>query len=265
MRVIVTRPDRDAQAWVRDLGASGHEAVALPLIQIGAIANAAPVVSAWGRLQNYVAVMFVSGNAVDYFFADKPGSVPGFIQGVALKTRAWATGPGTSRALLRAGVDPACVDAPALDAVQFDSENLWHRVSNQVRVGDRVLIVRGGDGSSGSYASAGLGRDWFANRLTSVGAEVDFVATYQRSLPQFSDADMALARDAATDGSVWLLSSTEALANLKNWLPQQSWGHARALATHSRIAAAAKAAGFGVVQESRPTLTGVVASIESMA
>ena len=265
MRVIVTRPDRDARAWVRDLLASGYDAFALPLIQISAIADVTPVANAWGRLHDYVGVMFVSGNAVDYFFSGKPSSALGFNQGPALKTRAWATGPGTSRALLRAGVDPVLVDAPALDAAQFDSENLWHRVRDQVHVGDRVLIVRGGDGASGSHASEGLGRDWFANRLASVGAVADFVATYQRSSPQFTPADLDRARHAAEDGSVWLLSSTEAVANLKAWLPEQRWSHARALATHPRIAAAATAAGFGVVQESRPTLAAVVASIESMA
>jgi uroporphyrinogen-III synthase len=265
MRVIVTRPDHDARAWVRDLLASGHDAVALPLIQIGAIDDVTPVVNAWSRLHAYVGVMFVSGNAVDYFFSAQPSSAIGFDKGAALKTRAWATGPGTSRALLRAGVDPGRVDAPALDAAQFDSENLWHRVSDQIHAGDRVLIVRGGDGASGSHASAGLGRDWFANRLASVGAVADFVATYQRSSPSFSVADEALAHDAAEDGAIWLLSSTEAVANLKTWLPEQSWSRARALATHPRIALAAEVAGFGVVQESRPTLSGVLASIESMA
>ncbi|WP_210547179.1 uroporphyrinogen-III synthase [Rhodoferax sp. PAMC 29310] len=264
MRVIVTRPDRDARVWVRDLLASGYEAAALPLIQIGAIADVSPVVNAWGRLHDYVGVMFVSGNAVDYFFSAKPSSAKGFKHGSTSKTRAWATGPGTSRALLRAGLESDCVDAPDLASAQFDSENLWLRVSHQVHAGDRVLIVRGSDGTGGNHSIAGSGRDWFANRLSSVGAAADFVATYQRSSPQFSPADVAMARHAAEDGAVWLLSSTEAVANLKAWLPQQSWGHARALATHPRIAAAAKAAGFGVVQESRPTLAAVVASIESM-
>ncbi|MGE3348297.1 MAG: uroporphyrinogen-III synthase, partial [Ramlibacter sp.] len=40
---------------------------------------------------------------------------------------------------------------------------------------------------------------------------------------------------------------------------------ARAVATHPRIAQAAREAGFGVVCESRPALADVVASIESFA
>ena len=47
-------------------------------------------------------------------------------------------------------------------------------------------------------------------------------------------------------------------------LPDQDWGQARALVTHPRIAQAARAAGFGSVQECRPALADVVASIESL-
>jgi uroporphyrinogen-III synthase len=265
MRVIVTRPDGDAQRWVRDLLALGHDAVALPLIQIGANDDVQAVAQAWQTLGNYVGAMFVSGNAVQHFFALKPPLALDFTKESALKIRAWATGPGTAQALLRAGVDPARLDAPDPESAQFDSENLWQRVSHQVHAGNRVLIVRGGDGATGGYASSGLGREWFSNRVGSVGGIVDFVVSYQRSSPAFTAHELALARDSAVDGSVWLMSSTEAVANLKAWLPGQSWRGARALATHPRIATAAQEAGFGVVQESRPTLRDVVASIESMA
>jgi uroporphyrinogen-III synthase len=63
---------------------------------------------------------------------------------------------------------------------------------------------------------------------------------------------------------VWLFSSSEAVANLQSLLPDQSWQQARAVATHPRIAQAARTAGFGVVCESRPILGAVVASIESL-
>ena len=265
VRVIVTRPEGDAQRWVRELAAGGHQAVALPLIQIDPSPDAQAVIRAWQALDRYVSVMFVSGNAVQYFFALKPPLAPDAVAQGALKIRAWAPGPGTAHALLSAGVDPAQLDAPDPTSAQFDSESLWQRVGDQVRAGDRVLIVRGGDGAAGSFASAGVGRDWLAHRIHSAGGSVDFVVSYQRGVPRFSVADRALACGASADGAVWLFSSTEAVANLRAWLPEQNWHGARALATHPRIAAAAKEAGFGVVQESRPTLVDVRASIESMA
>lgn len=264
MRLIVTRPRGDAQRWVHDLAALGQAAVALPLIGIEPVADPRPVHAAWQQLADYVGVMFVSGNAADYFFALKPPLAPEFSAQSAIKTRAWATGPGTTRALLRAGVAPQRLDAPDQNSGQFDSENLWLRVRDQVHAGDRVLIVRGGDGAAGPQASAGLGRDWFANQVAGAGARADCVAAYQRALPAWSEAEYALARQAASDGSVWLFSSSEALGNLQTRLPTQSWQQARALATHPRIAAAARAAGFGVVKTSRPLLPEVLASIESV-
>ena len=262
MRLIVTRPLREAQQWVHDLSAQGLEAVPLPFMGIGPVDNAAALRMARAHLSDYVAVMFVSANAVDYFFELNSHSDESGRAVAAIKTRAWATGPGTSRALLSAGVAPELLDAPSLEAAQFDSEALWARVSAQVTPGARVLIVRGADSAgAGSAGSSGLGRDWLAERITQAGGVVDFVVAYQRRAPVFSSAELALARQAASDGSVWLLSSSEALANLLATLPGQSFAGAWALATHPRIAQAAKDAGFGRVLVSRPTLADVMACL----
>lgn len=263
MRLIVTRPQREAQRWVQSLSDAGLQALALPLIAVAPAADQAALRTVWLRLADYVAVMFVSGNAVDYFFASKPPQALCFCSQSVIRTRAWATGPGTTAALLRAGVPASWIDAPAADAEQFDSEALWQVVGSRLRPGERVLIVRGSDAAGGG-AAQGVGREWFANRVTEAGASVDFVVAYQRGMPRLAPEELLAARQAAADGSVWLFSSTEAIANLQALLPQQDWAHARAVATHGRIAAAARAAGFGVVRESRPTLSRLVASIESL-
>ncbi len=268
MRLIVTRPRREAQQWVQDLSAQGLDAVALPLINIGPVDNAAALCSAWQQLGDYVAVMFVSANAADYFFeSNKPLGQNGCAW-PATKTRAWATGPGTTRALLRAGVAPVGLDAPSPDAAQFDSEALWARVSAQVTPGARVLIVRGqdsaGTGSAGSGAGAGLGRDWLAERIQQAGGRVDQVVAYQRCAPEFGPTEQALAQQAAADGSVWLFSSSEALANLVAHMAGQSLAGACALATHPRIAQVARDAGFGQVLETRPTVKDVAAALQRL-
>ena len=41
MRVIVTRPQREAQRWVQDLTARGLGVAALPLIEVAAVTDAA--------------------------------------------------------------------------------------------------------------------------------------------------------------------------------------------------------------------------------
>ena len=257
MRAIVTRPEREAKKWVEDLARRGFDAVSLPLIAIRPATGQDALRAAWRGLGGVAAVMFVSGNAAEQFFASRPagcswptGDLP----------RAWATGPGTTGALVAAGVDRRLIDAPADDAPQFDSEALWHIVQMQCRAGVRVLIVRGADAAGRS-----AGRDWLGNRLAAAGCTVTFVAAYERYLPVPGPAGEALARGAASDGSVWLFSSSEAIANLMDLLPGQDWGRARAVVTHPRIAQAAREAGFAVVCESRPSLDAVVASIESTA
>ncbi len=268
MRVIVTRPEREARAWVEALVERGLDALALPLIDIRPVSDPADMLAVWHRLGDYAALMFVSGIAVEHFFAVKT-LVHRSSDAVGRKTRFWGPGPGTAAALRRHGVDASLIDAPPLDRGQFDSEALWDVVQTQVQAGDRILIVRGGDdaqdqAATQGAATAGYGRDWLARRLLQAGALVEFVLAYRRAAPVLSTAQSTTLQDAANDGSIWLFTSALAVANLRACSPRQSWADASAIATHPRIADAARAAGFGVVWESRPGVSEVVASIESI-
>lgn len=254
-RLIVTRPAAEAARWVQQLAARGVAAAALPLIDIVAEPPNGALAAARARLGEWQAAMFVSGNAVTAFFQPNVAMTGALVALPAIETRAWSPGPGTTAALLGAGWPAERIDAPAADAPQFDSESLWARVAPQARPGVRVLLVRGA-GADGVPA----GRDWLATRLRAAGVQVDQVAAYRRMAPRFGAAERALAQAAAQDGSVWLFSSSEAVANLVRCLPAQPWQGARALATHPRIAAAARSAGFAQVHESRPTLEAIVAA-----
>ena len=50
----------------------GIQAEALPLIDIVSVPDLAPARTAWAQLAHYAALMFVSGNAVEHFFAARP-------------------------------------------------------------------------------------------------------------------------------------------------------------------------------------------------
>lgn len=273
-RVLVTRPLHDAQPWVQALRAHGLQAQALPLIAIGPCRSAesrqalAATRTAALTPGHYRAIMFVSGNAAQYFFQANPAQPHTHKALLAPNTRAWTPGPGTARALRNLGVPDDRIDGPPPDAAQFESETLWQQVHGQIRPGDRVLIVRGDTPSAPaadtpSATTAGAGRDWLAARLCEAGARVELLAVYERQLPQWTAEQRALARGAAADGTLWLFSSSEAVANLQQLLPEQDWHAGRALATHERIASKALQAGFGMVLRSRPALDEVLASIES--
>jgi uroporphyrinogen-III synthase len=264
-RVIVTRPAPDAQRWVDQLRQHGINAEALPLIEIASVGDLTAARAAWAHLDHYAAVMFVSGNAVEHFFATRhSGAVtPAHDLPALSHVRFMAPGPGTALVLAAKGVPAAQIDKPPADAVQFDSEALWQVIGRRDWSGQRVLIVRGQSGHSGTLDDAANvvapGREWLARQLENAGASVDFVVVYERRAPHFTVAQLQRMAASQSDGSVWLFSSSEALAHL----PQGSdWSQAKAIATHSRIAHAAQAAGWGVVIESRPALDDIVASIE---
>jgi uroporphyrinogen-III synthase len=218
---------------------------------------------AWSRLASFDAVMFVSGNAVVHFFKQKPPESAVFIAQAAIKIRAFAPGPGTASALLRAGVDGEFIDVPAPDTVQFDSEALWAVVKSQVVPGFRLLVVRGATVEA-EEPSGGVGREWFAQQVRDAGGAVEFVVAYQRGAPDWTPAEHALAHAALADGSVWLLTSSEAILHLGTLCGGESLQNATAVATHPRIALAARSAGFGRVVESAPALTALLSSIESL-
>ena len=282
VRVLVTRPARDAQHWTQQLQAEGFAAEAFPLIEIApltAAANRLALEQAWQTLAVYSACMFVSSPAAIHFF--KPNSpvtpvlhaqeaINKIVESGLLKLpdslRFMAPGPGTVATLMALGIDPALIDAPALDAQQFDSEALWQVVGQRDWQGRRVLLVRGqsADAAPGSTSSAG--RDWLARQLQAAGAEIDFLSVYQRRAPVFSAAARQRALAASADGTVWLFSSSEAVANLAAMpgFASHDWRGARAVATHPRIAASVRALGWGVVVESRPALNDVSATLGSI-
>ena len=282
LRVLVTRPAPDAGQWVEHLQQAGFDAAALPLIEIAPLLNAASLAAlqqARQTLSTYAALMFVSGNAVSYFFREKDAVAQCSRQENATNNiadknltivppglRLLAPGPGTAAALLATGVPSAQIDAPPEDAEQFDSEALWQLVGKRDWQGRRVLIVRGQSPVALSKSLSTPGRDWLMRQWQAAGATVDTVTVYERRAPQMAGADMALAKNAATDGAVWLFSSSEAIGNLMTQpgMAAIRWHEARAVATHPRIAQAARAAGWGVVVESRPALTDIIRTLRSI-
>ena len=269
-RVVVTRPADEAAVWTGALCERGWPALALPLIDIGPPRH--PEVMAALREARWVwpdchALMFVSAAAVQHFFAgDSPvADVP-----AGNRTRFWAPGPGTARALAQAlaplGIDASRIDAPPAEAAQFDSEHLWPVVRDQVRVGTHLRVVRGasthGDGAAQGGAE-GSGREWLMTQCRERGARVEACVAYERRAPVWTPQQRAEALAATGPDSLWLFSSSEAVGHLCGLLPSADWSLAHALCTHPRIAQAAQSLGFGHVVDSRPALGDVLCALES--
>ena len=201
--------------------------------------------------------MFVSRNAVNHALTIAAGELDWN------HTRCWVTGPGSRQALTDAGIPTHAIDSPDEAAAQFDTEALWRVVQPQLRTNQTVLILRGSQADQADTAQEGVGRDWLMKQLQAAGVQVQTLAVYQRQCPVWDQALLAQACEAATDGSVWVFSSSQAVANLQKLLPDQDWSSAIALATHARIAQAATQAGFTQVQICKPVLAALIASLES--
>ncbi|MCE2781254.1 uroporphyrinogen-III synthase [Limnohabitans sp.] len=269
-RVIVTRSEREAQAWAHALQALGVPSESLPLIEIAGLQDPSPLASAWQAVPQYLAVMFVSANAVRHFMAARPAGAP------LQPCRAWSTGPGTRAALLAEGWPAELIDSPDETAPQFDSEALWALVAPRVidaspTIGSAdaktaeqaqpvVLIVRGAD-AHGQLA----GRDWLALQMESAGIQVLQTVAYVRRAPRLSAVQQSRARQAMSDGSRWLFSSSEAALHLLQACPDLNLDRAKALATHPRIALRLKQSGWSCVDLVPAGLKAQAQSIKSLA
>jgi uroporphyrinogen-III synthase len=250
LRLLVTRPQPQADAWVERLRSHGVDAVALPLLAINAVVDLSDLHAAWHDLPRYALAMFVSPNAVSHFFAARPAECAA--RGWPPGTRAAATGPGTLQALQMAGVPAVLCVSPAQDAAQFDSAALWAQLRGERWSGREVLVLRG-DG----------GRDEFAALLRAAGAAVHFTQAYRRGPAQPDTTQRALIERAVAQPTqyVWWLSSAEAVAYLPHLAPAADWAAAQALVSHPRIGERAREVGFGRIFEAPPTLDAVLAAL----
>jgi uroporphyrinogen-III synthase len=127
---------------------------------------------------------------------------------------------------------------------QWDSEGLWDAIQNRFPswAGRRVVVFRG-DG----------GREWLADQLQSVGAQVEAIAVYSRIPLSESSPQWEKVLNANTDDALWILTSSEAVRHLGAVLEQQGrqdyLAGASALCPHHNIARSAKEIGFATVLE----------------
>jgi uroporphyrinogen-III synthase len=255
--LLVTRPQPQADAWVARLQALGLQASPFPLLGIDGPADPAPVQAAWAsigrgcddRQRPLAMVMFVSPSAVQRFFDQRPAG-----QAWPDAVLAAAPGLGTRHALQQAGVPAAALCSPADDG-PFDSEALWAVLQPRcVWPGSSALVVRGE-----------TGRNWLADALRQQGAQVHFVEAYRRTVPvpdAAAQAVLALAL-AQPRAHCWLFSSSEAVGHLPLLAPAADWSQARALATHGRIADAARRLGMVQVQTVAPTPEAVAHQLQA--
>lgn len=245
-RLVVTRPLEQAESLCGRIRAAGGEVLLFPLLAVGPALDAGPLEAIAGRLDDFDLAFFVSPNAVRY------------AMDYLLARRAWpaalrvaTVGKGSERVL--AGYGFAHVIAPQQG---FDSEAViaLPEFATAAVAGRRVLIFRG-DG----------GRDLLADTLRARGATVEFVPCYRRFQPSVDPTTLlGPASRGELDGL--LLTSSEGVRNLADMVGKAGMELLRRVpvfASHPRIAAHAREAGFAAIVETPAGDDGLLEALAS--
>jgi uroporphyrinogen-III synthase len=190
LRVVVTRPEAQAEGLLDLLRDAGAEAIHFPTIAIEALPMGPG--SPLDSIADYDIVLVISRNAVDYATARLVSTDP-WPRG----PRIAAVGRATAAALARQGRP---VDL--LPQSDYSSEGLLALPQLQDVSGKRALIIRGEGG-----------RELLAETLGARGATVDYAEVYRRVRPRIDPEPL---RRRLADGTVDVVIATskEGLENL---------------------------------------------------
>ncbi len=195
-RVLVTRPEHQAEKLAAAIRAAQGIAVLFPVLSIGAANQphaAAAVLARLGEAEGVDFLIFVSPNAVDYVLDFLPP------QGRPARPTLIAIGQATAEAMEDAGLP---VDL--LPENGHNSESLLKIADLQDVAGKHIIIVRGEGG-----------RTLLGDTLQQRGADVAYAEVYARSLPDVADDRFEhLCADPGID--ICIATSNEALKNLCN-------------------------------------------------
>lgn len=252
--IIVTRPDAGGRALTDALAARGLDALWLPAFEIGPAPDEQIARAALARVADFDLAIFVSAAAVRATAALLEGAWPA-------RTAIGAVGAATAGAVVQAipgAASARCIAPAATDEHDAGSEAFWDALVRSAVQPRRVLLLR-----------AEGGREWLAERLAEAGARVTAVAVYSRRAHGASDDELATLRRWCEAGRApaVLVTSSEAVdvlagqidrADAREWLRTGC-----ALATHTRIAARLREAGFARVVLTPPRAADIVAALEA--
>lgn len=217
--MLVTRPQAQADALCLAIEQSGGQALRYPMLELSALPNDPSIAAAIDQLDQYDLVIFISANAVRFGLEALPPLPP--------STAIAAVGVATQKALADRGYTKVTV--PRED---FSSEGLLALPELQEVQGQRILIVRGQGG-----------REYLKQQLQQRGAEVDYLACYQRQPAAVNQHQL---RQTIRMGQVDVIycSSVQALDQLIALVPDPELFDTALLPISPRMLAHARRAGF---------------------
>jgi uroporphyrinogen-III synthase len=196
LRVLVTRPEHQADPLCQLIEQHGGVAIRCPTLVIAEPRDWTPVLAILDQLADYDLAIFTSANAVDRALPliQERGGFPPRLDIAAI-------GRATARALERHGVTRCLRPEQG-----FTSEALLALPRLRQVKGQNMVIVRGEGG-----------REHLVDALKERGARVDCAAVYRRE-PPVTDTESLMNFWARNEIGVIVITSTESLRNLFDML-----------------------------------------------
>ena len=246
VNLLITRPVMPASRTAQRLAALGATPLIFPTTIIEAPHDPSRLNKVLATLSNYYAAIFVSPSAAEMTLAPFGTAARQLPVGLHV----FAPGPGTAEDLTSRGV--VNVEIPE---TSFDSDGLLalSELQEAAVKGKRIVIFRGNDG-----------RELLREELAKRGATVDAITAYHRRAPRTAPTGLL---ELLRSGKVNALSamSSDAITNLIPLIPANE--RATLLyalpvyASHERIAATARAAGFRNVIETEAGDAGLITAL----
>ena len=196
--VVITRPLHQANRLAQLVQMAGGQPLLFPAIEIAPVDDPEALRVSLDRLADYDLALFVSANAARLAASSLPPRFqwPAHLEVVAV-------GAATRKALLELNIPISVIPQD-----NYNSESLLKLPALRLMTGKRVVIFRGQDG-----------RELLAQTLIERGAEVDYVQTYQRRLPQ-TDSKILEPVWKNPQNWVFVVTSNQGLENLGKLVTQ---------------------------------------------
>jgi uroporphyrinogen-III synthase len=182
-RVVITRPENQAEELSSRLRALGARTIAFPVIAIVPPPPGGPLEQAIARLADYDWIIFTSVNGVEQFWERQEETSK-----VSETSKIAAIGPATAGALRRRGIVAHLVPA------EYRAEAILDEIGDVA--GQRILLPR-----------ADIARPALADGLRAMGAQVDEVVAYH-TVQNVPDQAAFTALHAGVDLVIFTSSST---------------------------------------------------------
>lgn len=190
--ILVTRPAHQSETLCQAVVAAGGFVVALPTIEIVAIADVGKRPPWLDHLANCDIAIFISANAVRFGVDAVESSGPWPKQ-----IRIGAIGKSTAEALRRRGLE-----VHILPRSEWNSEGLLKESELSDVANKRIVIFRGAGG-----------RELIAETLRQRGAKIEYAEAYRRAVPSYSLRERVSAQE-KNKINVVVATSNEGLVNL---------------------------------------------------